>query len=153
MTSFPVRGRLAVLLDDSYLWIVGIRTAGVLHFVTLVLACLTPIPPRWEENLEKLPPVHRRFAVAQNVFIGATIAFCGLLCLLLARELVSGSSLARAVCGGIALWWGGRFAVLPWLRVWPHLASRWLRFGFSLLLIECATYAVLFAWLAVRPVA
>ena len=29
--------------DD--LWILGLRAAGVFHFVTLAVACFTPIPP------------------------------------------------------------------------------------------------------------
>ena len=51
------------------------RAAGVFHLVTLVAACFTPIPAGWDENLARLPAVHRRFAVAQNFAIGATIAF------------------------------------------------------------------------------
>jgi hypothetical protein len=31
------------------------------------------------------------------------------------------------------------------------LASRWLRFGFVLLLAECAIYTLAYGWLAVRP--
>jgi hypothetical protein len=55
--------------------ILAIRAAGVFHLVTLVAACFTPIPAGWDENLARLPAVHRRFAVAQNFAIGATIAF------------------------------------------------------------------------------
>lgn len=129
-------------------WIV--RAAGVLHVVTLVLACFTPIPPRWEENLATLPDVHRRFAVAQNVFIGGVIAVSGLFCLAFAPELVAGGRLARGVAAAIALWWGGRLVVLPWLRVRPHLTSPALRVGFVLLHLECAALAGGFAWLALR---
>lgn len=60
------------------LLILGVRLAGAFHFVTLILACFTPIPPDWDANLERLPLVHRRFAVAQNVSIGAMIAVLGL---------------------------------------------------------------------------
>jgi len=139
------------MIGDDDLLVLGVRAAGALHFVTLILACFTPIPPDWDENLAKLPEVHRRFAVAQNAFIGATIAFCGLLCLVFAHDIVAGAPLARAVSAGIALWWGGRLVVLPWLRVWPQLTGTWLRAGFALLIAECAIYALAFAWLAVRP--
>lgn len=132
-------------------WIWGVRAAGLLHFVTLVMATRTPIPPNWEENLSRLPEIHRRFAVAQNFFIGAVIAACGLVSLLFAPELVAGSTLARVICAGIALWWGGRIVVLQWLRVWPHLAGAGWQFGFFLLQIECAVYALAYGWLAARP--
>jgi hypothetical protein len=137
-------------MSDS-LWIFGVRLAGCLHFVTLVLACFTPIPPDWDANLAKLPPIHRRFAVAQNFSIGAMIAVLGLFSLLFAPVLVSGAPLARAVCGMTALFWGGRALVLPWLGVRPTLTTLSLRLGYVLLLVECTTYALGYGWLAVRP--
>ncbi|HWA26018.1 MAG TPA: hypothetical protein VG734_10170 [Lacunisphaera sp.] len=138
-------------MDDSLL-VLGVRVAGGLHFVTLTLACFTSIPPDWERNLAALPPIHRRFAIAQNVSIGAIIAVLGLFSLCLAPELVAGSPLARAMCGATALFWGGRAAVLPWLGVKPALTSGWLRAGYALLFAECVIYAVAYGWLALRAV-
>jgi hypothetical protein len=136
-------------MNDS-LWILGVRLAGGFHFVTLVFACFTPIPPEWDENLAKLPDIHRRFAVAQNIFIGATIAFCGAVSLFFAPTLVAGSVAARILCAGIALWWAGRLVVLPWLRVWSSLPSHAWRAGFILLYLECGCYAMAYGWLAAR---
>ena len=136
------------MTDDFLIW--SVRAAGGFHFVTLALATLTPIPPNWEENLARLPEVHRRFAVAQNFFIGVTIAFCGAVSVGFAPELVAGSTAARIVCAGIALLWGGRLVILPWLRVWPELRGGWWRAGFVLLCAECATYALAYGWLALR---
>ncbi len=138
-------------MNDSLL-ILGVRVAGCFHFVTLVLACFTPIPPDWGKNLSALPPIHRRFAVAQNISIGAMIAVLGLFSLGFAPELVGGSSLARAVCGATALFWGGRAAVLPWLGVRPALTAPGLKLGYALLVAECVIYAAAYAWLALRPV-
>jgi len=137
-------------MSDS-LWILGVRVAGGFHFVTLVLACFTPIPPDWDANLAQLPPVHRRFSIAQNFSIGAMIAVLGLFSLVFAPELVAGAPLARAVCGVTALFWGGRALVLPWLGVRSALTTPQLRLGYALLLTECATYAAAYGWLAVRP--
>jgi hypothetical protein len=136
-------------MSDSLL-ILGVRVAGAFHFVTLTLACFTPIPPDWDKNLAALPPVHRRFAVAQNVSIGAMIAILGLFSLGFAPELVGGTPLARAICGATALFWGGRAAVLPWLGVRPVLTTPWLRLGYALLVAECVIYAAAYGWLAVR---
>jgi hypothetical protein len=138
-------------MPDSLL-ILGVRLAGGFHFVTLVLACFTPIPPDWEANLAKLPAMHRRFSLAQNVSIGAMIAVLGLFSLCFAPELVGGAPLARAVCGLTALFWGGRLCVLPWLGVRPALTTPALRFGYALLLVECSAYALGYAWLALRSV-
>lgn len=138
-------------MDDPLL-ILGVRAAGVFHFITLGLACFTPIPPDWDKNLAALPPIHRRFAVAQNVSIGAMIAVLGLFSLTFAPELVGGTPLARAVCGATALFWGGRLCVLPWLGVRPTLATPWLKLGYLLLLAECAVYALAYGWLMLRSV-
>jgi hypothetical protein len=138
-------------MSDAF-WIVGVGLAGGFHFVTLALACFTPIPPDWEKTLARLPPIHRRFALAQNVSIGATIAGLGLFSLLFASTLVEGTPLARAVCAATALFWGGRFCVLPWLGVGPALATPVLRLGYKLLRVECALFALAYLWLAVRPV-
>lgn len=138
-------------MGDLLTWENGVRAAGFFHFVTLGLAWFTPIPPDWEKNLAALPPIHRRFAIAQNASIGATIAVLGLLSLCFAADLVSGAPLARAVCAATALFWGGRALVLPWLGVGPLLrGSPWLRAGFALLLAECVIYAGAYAWLAAR---
>ncbi len=136
-------------MSDSLL-IFGVRVAGGLHFVTLVLACFTAIPPDWDKNLAALPPIHRRFAVAQNFSIGALIAMLGLFSLCFAPELVGGSPLARAGCGATALFWGGRALVLPWLGVRPSLTTSWLKAGYYLLLTECVAYAVAYGYLALR---
>ena len=135
----------------DFLWILGVRLAGCFHLVTLALACFTPIPPDWEQNLAKLPPVHRRFALAQNVSIGAMIAVLGLFSLCFAPELVGGTPLARAMCGATALFWGGRACVLPWLGVRPALTTPALRAGYALLLVQCVMYALAYGWLTVRP--
>lgn len=136
--------------DDAWIW--GVRLAGVFHFVTVVLAYFTPIPANWDENLARLPALHRRFALAQNTFIGVTMLVAGLVSLLLAPDLVAGTRLARVICGTIALWWAGRLVVLPWLRVRPELKTPLLRTGFVLLHLQCALFAGAYGWLAVRPV-
>jgi hypothetical protein len=135
---------------ESHTLVNCVRAAGVLHFVTLGFACITPIPPDWDRNLASLPEVHRRFAVAQNFFIGAIIAACGIVSTLFAPLLIEGSTLARVICLGIALWWGGRLIVLPWLGAHRHLTTGFLRVGYGLLLAECAIYAAAFGYLALR---
>jgi hypothetical protein len=138
-----------MLFDD--LWTLGLRLAGAFHLVTLTLACFTPIPPDWDKNLATLPPIHRRFAIAQNISIGATIAVLGLISLLLAPELLTGHPLARVLCGITAFFWAGRLAVLPWLGVRPTLTTPLLRLGYALLLTQCAIYATGYTYLALRP--
>ena len=128
-------------MSDAF-WTWGVRVAGGLHLLTVTLAHFTPIPADWDENLRALPDVHRRFAIAQNVFIGGVMIFAGIASLSFAPELVSGATSARIVCAGIALWWGARLIVLPWLRVGPELRTPMLRIGFILLHAQCAAFAL-----------
>ena len=132
-------------------WMWAVRLAGGFHLVTVARAHFTPIPADWEANLARLPEVHRRFALAQNVFIGAMMVFAGLVSLGFARELTSGTTGGRIICAGIALWWAARLVVLPWLGVGPELRSKMLRAGFVFLHAECAIFAVAYGWLALRP--
>jgi hypothetical protein len=136
-------------MDDAFL-ISGVRAAGVFHLITVAMAHFTPIPAGWDDNLTKLPEVHRRFAVAQNVFIGGVMIFGGVVCLRFAPDVISGTTTARIICAAISLWWGARLLVLPWLRVGPELRGAMMRMGFVLLHAECAAFAVLFGWLALR---
>jgi hypothetical protein len=136
-------------MSDTAL-ILAVRAAGAFHLVTLVAACFTPIPANWNENLARLPESHRRFAVAQNFSIGATIAFCGIICLFFAPTLIDGSVGSRIVGSGIALLWGGRVIVLQWLSVWQQLSGGFWKTGFVLLQLECVAYALGFGWLALR---
>ncbi|MCF3650526.1 hypothetical protein [Synoicihabitans lomoniglobus] len=134
--------------DDWWIW--GVRAAGCFHFVTLALAHRTPIPRGWDENLARLPGIHRRFAIAQNAAVGGVIAWLGLVCVGFAPLLVGGETMARLWCAAIALWWGGRLALLPWLAIKPELTSPLLRWGFRALRLQCGIYGVAFGWLAIR---
>ena len=136
-------------MDDTF-WIQGVRVAGAFHLLTVALATVTPIPADWDANLARLPDVHRRFAIAQNVFIGGTMVLAGLVCLIFPRELVSGTIAARIICAAIGIWWLARLVILPWLRVGPELRSGLMRVGFAFLHAECATMAAVFGWLATR---
>jgi hypothetical protein len=131
-------------------WLLGVRVAGLFHFVTLGLACFTPIPRDWDAGLAALSPVHRRFAIAQNAAVGAVLVFFGYVALFHARVLLEGSTGGRLLATAAALWWGGRVLLLPWLRVGGELTTRWLRLGFGLLVAQCTIYALAFGWLALR---
>jgi hypothetical protein len=140
---------LAACMTDQT-WILGLRAAGVVHLLTVAFASFTPIPANWDENLARLTAVHRRFAIAQNLSVGGVTLLAGIVSLAFAPDLVSGARLARVICAAIALWWGGRLVVLPWLRVWPELQTPFLRLGFALVHVTCAAFAAGYGWLALR---
>jgi hypothetical protein len=130
------------------LWLVGLRVAGLLHFTTVLAAWCTPVPRDWDGGLARLSPVHRRFALAQNAAMGAVSLFFGYISLFHAPVLLAGGEAARLLCAAIALWWGGRLLVLPWINAWPDVEGGWRRAGFALLHAQCASYALAYGWLA-----
>jgi hypothetical protein len=136
-------------MDDD-LWVIGLRVAGALHFTTLLAACLTPIPREWATGLATLSPVHRRFAIAQNAAVGAVLAFLGYVSLCHPKALLDGALPGRLLAAAIALWWGGRLLLLPWLNAWPEIKGPWQRAGFICLHLQCASYAALYGYLVIR---
>jgi hypothetical protein len=135
--------------DD--LWLLGLRAAGVFHFLTVVIAVRTPVPRDWDRGLAALSPLHRRFALAQNAAVGSVMLFLGYVSLFHAPALLAGGETARLLCAAFTLWWGGRLALLPWLGVGAELDTPLLRAGFVLLRLQCAIYALAYGWLTLRP--
>jgi hypothetical protein len=135
--------------DD--LWLLGLRAAGVCHFVSVAVAIRTPVPRDWDAGLAALSPLHRRFALAQNAAMGAVTLFLGYVSLFHAPALLAGGEAARLLAAACALWWGGRLALLPWIGFGPELTTPRLRLGFALLRVQCAIYAVAYGWLVFRP--
>ena len=78
------------------------------------------------------------------------VAF-GLICLLNAQELASGSGLARAFCGYVAVFWGVRLALQALLDVEEHLTRWWLRAGYRALTLLFVGVTIVFAWAALGP--
>jgi hypothetical protein len=85
-----------------------LRAAGCL---LLLLAALHPLLPKqldWKNDLGKLALVNRQIFLVHVAFIVLLLVLPGLLALCFAPELAARSPLARAVLGGLALFWGLR---------------------------------------------
>lgn len=84
---------------------------GILHFVILIASALTPRVLDWRANLAALHPFLRRLFWVYGCFIVLVIISFGVLTLVHADELASGSPLPRMVCAIIAIFWLARLAV------------------------------------------
>jgi hypothetical protein len=85
-----------------------LRIAGIL---LLFLAAIHPLMPRelgWKEDLAKLTLVNRQVFLVHTAFIVLTLVLMGSLALVYAEELAAQGRLARAVLGGLAIFWGAR---------------------------------------------
>jgi hypothetical protein len=87
-----------------------LRTTGLL---LLLLAALHPFLPRalgWKEDLRRLTLVNRQIFLVHVGFIVLLLVLLGVLTFSFASELAAPSRLARAVLGGLAIFWGLRLA-------------------------------------------
>jgi hypothetical protein len=98
-----------------------LRAAGVL---LLLLASLHPFLPKelhWRDDLAKLTLVNRQIFLVHVAFIVLLLVLLGLLVLCFAGELAAPSRLARAILGGLTLFWGLRFVTQVFVydhRLW-----------------------------------
>lgn len=107
-----------------------IRLAGLAHLISLTAMFYAPVNLRWDEELSRLPRLLRQMCNVYQAYTGATIAALGLVSLLCASDLASGTPLARAVCAYIALFWGARLVLQRTYEFAPHLKTSLLRLGY-----------------------
>ncbi len=112
------------------------RLCGCVHFSILVASATVPWALDWKRNLGGLHPFLRRLFWVYGVFIVLSIVSFGVLSILCAQELASGSLLARAFCGYVAVFWFARLAVQFFVfDASEFLTTWWLRAGYHLLTV------------------
>jgi hypothetical protein len=84
-------------------------------------------------------------------YVVLSIVAFGLICLCNAAELASGSGLARAFCGYVAVFWGVRLVLQGVLDARRYLTCWWLRWGYGALTVLFCAFTLIFAWSALRP--
>ena len=104
---------------------------GVMHFVILIASALTPRVLDWRANLALLHPFLRRLFWVYGSFIVLVIVSFGILSLVRADDLASGTRLARSICAMIAIFWLARLAVQFFVfDARPFLTTAILRTGY-----------------------
>ena len=120
-------------------------TGGVLHFGILLASALVPKVLDWGESLQKLDGLSRQLIWVHGAFIVLVIIGFGLLSMLFASDLVTGSPLARGVCLFIALFWGTRLLVQLFVfDAKPLLSSAFLKVGYHGLTVVFVYHAVVY---------
>ena len=76
----------------------------------------------------------------------------GLLSLLFAKELASGTPLARGVCGFIAIFWAARLVVQFFVfDAKPYLKTSFLKVGYHGLTVVFIFHVIVYSWAAIIP--
>jgi hypothetical protein len=111
--------------------ITALQLAGLSHLGLMAAGALMPRAVRLSEHVRTLPPFIRRLFWVYYTFIGLFLVGFGALSFFLAPQLASGSALARAVCGFLAVFWTLRLFVAAMVfDVRPYLTNRFWKLGY-----------------------
>lgn len=127
-----------------------IAVAGACHFGILIASALVPLRLKWKDVFTSLPKLHRQMYWVYGGYVVLAIIAIGAISLLNARELASGSGLARGFCAYAAIFWGVRVALQGVLDVKEHLTAWWLFAGYHLLTLFFVFFTLTFAYAALH---
>ncbi len=124
----------------------AIFAAGVGQLSVLVASSLVPVRLQWQSVLAPLPVLVRQLFWVYGGYVVLSIISLGIISIVCAEELATGSLLARAFCAYVTLFWGIRLSLQPFLDAKPFLTTWWLRMGYHVLTILFASITVIFGW-------
>jgi hypothetical protein len=125
-----------------------IALAGAGQLCVLVASSLVPLRLNWRRDLAVLPRLHQQLFWVYGGYVVLSIVALGLISLLNAEELASGTGLARAICAYTAVFWGIRLSLQTVLDARPHLTKWWLKAGYHLLTVLFAAFTGIFGYAA-----
>jgi len=127
----------------------ALQLAGLIHLGLIVAGAMMPRAVQLRSHIAALPPfIHRLFWVYYS-FIGLFLLSFGTLSFFLAPELASGTVLARAVCGFLAVFWTMRLFVAAFVfDVGPYLTNAFWKIGYHATNVVFALLPVIYGWAA-----
>jgi hypothetical protein len=128
-----------------------IFAAGWGQLCVLVASALVPLRLKWREEFQKLSHLHRQMYWVYGGYVVLSIIALGLISVINAQELASGSGLARSFCGYVAVFWGIRLSLQAVLDVKEHLTTWWLQAGYHTLTLLFVSFTLLYGWAAMHP--
>lgn len=133
-------------LSDTQL----VQLAGLAHLISLSAIIYAPIHLGWHDALGRVSKLLRQMGQVYHYYTAGTIVAMGLVSIFCASDLVSGTPLARSICGYIALFWIARLGVQIYYDFRPHVSRLWLKLGYHALSALFVVFGVLYGWLALR---
>ena len=126
-----------------------LAAAGIAQLGVLIASALVPFRLLWRIELASLSRLHRQMYWTYGGYIVLSIVAFALLSIVYARELASGSGLARGVCAYIAVFWGVRVVLQGVFDVNEHLTAWWLKAGYAVLTLLFAALTLIYGWAAI----
>lgn len=129
--------------------VIALQLAGVMHLGLIAAGAMMPRTVKLRSHVATLPPfIHRLFWVYYS-FIALFLVGFGALSFFLAHELASGTALARAVCGFLAVFWTMRLFVAAFVfDLSPYLTSTFRKVGYQATNVVFALLPVIYGWVA-----
>ena len=128
-----------------------LQIAGVLHLGLICAGALMPRVVNLRSHLAPLPEFIRRLFWVYYVFIGLCLVSFEVLTVSFAETLAAGGSLARAVCGFLAVFWTLRLIAATFVfDVRPYLTNAFWRLGYHATNIAFIYLPVVYGWAAWR---
>ena len=125
--------------------------AGVLHLCITSAGVVMTIVLDWRRNLSVLNGLTRHVIWTHGAFVLMTIIGFGLISLFASGALASGSTIARAVCAFIALFWAVRLFIQFFLfDARPFLTNRFLALGYHGLTVVFSYFVLVYTLGALR---
>ena len=132
---------------------IALTLAGMAHFGILVASTTVPKALHWRENLSLLPKLLRQMFWVYGSFIVLMIVCFAVITLAHTEALAKGEhSLARWVCGVIALFWFVRLLVQFFVfDAKLFLTTTFYRIGYHGLTLVFIFLIVVYTWAALFP--
>ena len=118
--------------------------AGIGQLSVLIASALVPIRLDWKQELGSLKTLHRQMYWVYGGYVVIAIISNGLISIFNAKELASGSGLARGFCGYVTVFWGIRLILQAVFDVKEHLKTWWLTVGHHLLSLLFLCFFVIY---------
>lgn len=127
-----------------------IFAAGIAQLGILIASAIVPFRLNWRDELRSLSRLHRQMYWVYGGYVVLSIVAFAALSIFNARELASGSGLARGFCAYVAVFWGIRVGLQAVLDVKTHLTAWWLKAGYFLLTVMFTGFTIVYAWAALQ---
>lgn len=128
-----------------------LKLAALTYLGLLAAGLLMPRVVGLGEHIRSLPTFIRQLFWVYYTFIGLCLIGFGLGSFFLADELASGTPLARAACGFLALFWIVRFIAGRFVfDLRPYLTTAWRRIGLLAANLVFTALPFVYAWAALK---
>jgi hypothetical protein len=129
-----------------------LQVAGVMHLGLMSAGLLMPKVVDMRSHLAALPTFIRQLFWVYYSFIALCLVGFGVITIVCAETLASGSMLARALCVFLAVFWTLRLLVATFVfDMRPYLTSTPRRVGYHALNVAFAYLPVVYLLAATRP--